>query len=150
MNIVKVTNLVKFYALSLLAERPAHGYELIKEVSLRMDARVSAGQVYPFLAKLRKAGYVRISDTGDRDRKEYALTAQGRTFTNQLIARFADIVHHSIEGSVTVCAHCKCEIYRGAVKRNGKPFCCSSCAAAFFRNQPKLFKTGNKKQLHKL
>lgn len=135
MVVVKVTNLVKFYTLSLLTERPAHGYELIKEVSRRMDARVSTGQVYPFLAKLRKAGYVRISDTGDRDRKEYALTAQGRAFTNQLIARFAEIVHHSIERSVTVCAHCGCEIYRGAVKRNGKPFCCSACASVFFRKR---------------
>jgi len=41
---LKVTNLVKFYTLLLLQEKQKHGYEIIKEMSAKINKKVSAGE----------------------------------------------------------------------------------------------------------
>ncbi|MBI4021363.1 MAG: PadR family transcriptional regulator [Candidatus Aenigmarchaeota archaeon] len=134
---VKVTNLVKFHALCLLAERPHHGYEVIKETSRKLGRQASPGQIYPFLKQLERSGYIRVRSTGDRDRKQYALTPRGKAFVHELFDRFSAVVHLAVEKQLRTCAHCGCEIYRGGVKATvrGKAamFCCSSCAAAYRR-----------------
>jgi DNA-binding PadR family transcriptional regulator len=70
--------------LSLLAERPMHGYEVNAELE-RRDVRdwaaVSRPQVYYSLDKLARAGFIRASDSGapaaGPERRVFSTTAAG-------------------------------------------------------------------------
>mgnify|MGYP001825692529 CR=1 FL=1 len=69
---------VRLALLSLLAERPQHGYELMKQLEERSGGmyRASAGTVYPTLAQLQDEGLV-VSDT-EEGKRVYRLTDAGR------------------------------------------------------------------------
>lgn len=69
---------VRLAILSLLAEGPKHGYEIIKELGLRSGGlyRASAGTVYPTLQLLDDEGLV--DSVREDGRKIYRLTAAGR------------------------------------------------------------------------
>jgi len=135
MEEIKITNLAKFYSLMLLYESPKHGYDLIKVVGEKTGKKFSPGQVYPFLSKLEEHGYIKVKSEGDREKKVYALTPEGRSFCKKMLHRFSDIIELAIEPNLSKCAHCGCEVYRGGhqEKINGKEmmFCCSHCAASF-------------------
>ncbi|PIN98796.1 MAG: hypothetical protein COT90_02745 [Candidatus Diapherotrites archaeon CG10_big_fil_rev_8_21_14_0_10_31_34] len=135
---VKVDNLVKFYSLILLFEGPKHGYDLIKTVEKKMGRKVSASQIYPFLAKLQKENYIKIKSEGKREKKIYVLTSLGKKFCQTMLSRFGDLVELAIEPNLSKCAHCGCEIFKGGYKEKikGKEtvFCCSHCADSFKKN----------------
>jgi DNA-binding PadR family transcriptional regulator len=65
--------------LALLAEKPSHGYELIKAVEERSSGYYSPspGMVYPALTYLEEIGYASVAPEGTR--KLYSATATGRT-----------------------------------------------------------------------
>lgn len=67
--------------LSLLQERPLHGYEIIKEIRARSDGRlrVGEGSLYPLLHRLERDGLVSAEWGGmaGRDRRYYRLTPRG-------------------------------------------------------------------------
>ncbi|MBW2281353.1 MAG: helix-turn-helix transcriptional regulator [Deltaproteobacteria bacterium] len=65
--------------LSLLEERPRHGYELMKQLEARSHGlyRASAGTVYPTLQQLQDEGLV-TSQSAEGGRRDYELTAAGR------------------------------------------------------------------------
>lgn len=128
---IKITNLVKFYTVLLLYDRPKHGYEIIKEISSKIGKKVSAGEIYPFLNRLKKRKYVKIEKTGKREKKIYALTASGRKFVKRMLLRFSELIDIAVEPSLKKCAHCGCEIYKGGYKNGGKMFCCCHCAESF-------------------
>jgi DNA-binding PadR family transcriptional regulator len=64
--------------LALLAEKPSHGYELIKAVEERSSGYYSPspGMVYPALTYLEEIGYASVAPEGTR--KLYSATATGR------------------------------------------------------------------------
>ena len=64
--------------LALLAESPAHGYEIIKALSERSGGfySPSPGMVYPALTYLEEVGYASVQTEGTR--KQYRLTDAGR------------------------------------------------------------------------
>jgi len=66
--------------LALLAERPSHGYELIKALEERSGGFYvpSPGMVYPALTWLEEMGYASVSAEGAR--RLYSLTEAGRAF----------------------------------------------------------------------
>ena len=132
---IKVTNLVKFYTLLLLQERQKHGYEIIKEISGKIEKKVSSGEIYPFLKMLVQNGYVKARKTGKREKKVYFLTPEGKKFLKVLLNRFGDLIDIAIEPKLTKCAHCGCNVYKGGYKKSvrGKEmmFCCSYCAGTF-------------------
>ncbi|WP_408584927.1 PadR family transcriptional regulator [Paraburkholderia bannensis] len=66
--------------LALLAERPSHGYELIKALDSRSNGfySPSPGMVYPALTYLEELGYVSVTLEGNR--KRYELSDEGRTY----------------------------------------------------------------------
>jgi DNA-binding PadR family transcriptional regulator len=68
---------LRLYLLSLLAERPMHGYELIQALSDRFGGTYvpSAGTIYPRLAKLEEDGLV--TKEADGRKTVYAITAAG-------------------------------------------------------------------------
>jgi DNA-binding PadR family transcriptional regulator len=83
--------------LTLLAERPMHGYEMIQEIKERSAElwKPSPGSVYPTLQLLADEGL--IIDEGSGSRRLYALTEEGRAAAEKIetppweeIARDAD------------------------------------------------------------
>ncbi len=69
---------VRIAILSLLSEKPRHGYDLMKELETRSGGshRVSAGAMYPALRQLEDAGMI-VSETKD-GKRVYQLTALGK------------------------------------------------------------------------
>lgn len=132
---IKVTNLVRFYTILLLAEKSKHGYEIIKKVSESLRKRVSPGEIYPFLKQLKRYGYVEIKKFGIREKKVYSLTSKGRKFVKKMLERFGSFIDAAIEPKLTVCSHCGCELYRGGytekIKGKKLTFCCQHCARSF-------------------
>ncbi len=70
---------VRLALLSLLKERPMHGYELMKEMEARSGGmyRASAGTVYPNLQQLEDEGLVRMETSKD-GKRVYSITDEGR------------------------------------------------------------------------
>jgi DNA-binding PadR family transcriptional regulator len=66
--------------LALLAEKPAHGYELIKIIEERSDGfyTPSPGVIYPALTYLEEVGHASVAQDGGR--KLYSITPQGKAF----------------------------------------------------------------------
>ena len=87
---------LRLYLLSLLAERPRHGYELIQSLSDRFGGTYSpsAGTIYPRLAKLEEEGLVTKSTDGRKT--VYEITDTGRA---ELLARDGEL--GAIEDEVT-------------------------------------------------
>ncbi|KQP55353.1 PadR family transcriptional regulator [Agreia sp. Leaf283] len=69
---------VRAAVLSLLAEQPMHGYQIIREIEERSGGswKPSAGSVYPTLQLLSDEGLVSAEESNGR--KTYALTDAGR------------------------------------------------------------------------
>ncbi|WP_158866505.1 PadR family transcriptional regulator [Leifsonia sp. AG29] len=87
---------LRLYLLSLLAESPKHGYELIQALSDRFGGTYSpsAGTIYPRLAKLEEEGLV--TKTVDGRKTVYSITDAGRA---ELAARENEL--GAIEEEVT-------------------------------------------------
>lgn len=69
--------------LALLAEQPAHGYELIRLLEEKSGGfyAPSPGMVYPALTYLEEIGHTSVTQQGNR--KLYSLTDEGRAFLEQ-------------------------------------------------------------------
>jgi DNA-binding PadR family transcriptional regulator len=85
---------VRAAILSLLAEEPMHGYQLIQEIARRSDGvwRPSAGSVYPALALLEDEGLVRpqVAPDDEGGKKVFVLTDAGRTYVTEHADELAD------------------------------------------------------------
>lgn len=70
---------VRAAILTLLLERPMHGYEMIRELESRSGGfwRPSAGSIYPTLQLLEDEGLLRSEES--EGKRLYALTDAGRT-----------------------------------------------------------------------
>jgi DNA-binding PadR family transcriptional regulator len=86
---------LRFLLLAMIAERPRHGYELIKAVEERLGGSYtpSPGVIYPTLSWLDDMGYACI-DAEEAGRKRYRITPEGEAFlvanraaVDELIAR---------------------------------------------------------------
>lgn len=87
---------LRLYLLSLLAESPRHGYELMQALEHRFGGTYSpsAGTIYPRLAKLEEEGLV--TKTIDGRKATYAITAAGRA---ELAGRESEL--HALESEIT-------------------------------------------------
>ena len=70
---------VRAAVLTLLADRPMHGYEMIKEIEERSEGAwtPSAGSIYPMLQMLEDEGLIRGEDSDGKRR--FSLTDTGRS-----------------------------------------------------------------------
>jgi len=69
--------------LSLLSARPRHGYEISKVIEQRSAGRLRfhVASLYPLLYRLEERGWIEgrwVEKAGERRRRFYRLTAQGR------------------------------------------------------------------------
>jgi DNA-binding PadR family transcriptional regulator len=83
---------LKYVILRLLAEKPRHGYEIIKELEDRFGGAYapSPGTVYPTLTMLEDLGYARAMPE-EGGRKIYAITDEGRKHLEEHSATVDDI-----------------------------------------------------------
>ncbi|MBO9710875.1 MAG: PadR family transcriptional regulator [Caulobacter sp.] len=72
---------LRLVVLKLIADKPSHGYELIKAVETAAGGAYtpSPGVIYPTLTLLEELGYVTASDAGG-GKKLYAITDEGQAF----------------------------------------------------------------------
>lgn len=145
-----VSDFSRFYMLTILYEGPCHGYQIISRFKKRIGKEVSPSLVYPFLKQLEQRGLVKhsIKLIGEKKKKTFELTQDGKELCEQLFKRFARLVSVAIEPSLEVCFNCGCKVYEGGYKEmiGGKEtvFCCEHCANAYkqernaLRNNPLL------------
>ena len=74
---------LKYVILGLIADRPVHGYEVIRVMEERSHGfyAPSPGAVYPTLQFLEEAGYVSSSDHDGK--KIYTITEEGKRFLDE-------------------------------------------------------------------
>ena len=72
---------LRFVILTLIAEKPRHGYELIKAIEDKVGGAYSPspGVVYPTLTLLEELGHATVS-ASEGGKKLYAITADGSEF----------------------------------------------------------------------
>lgn len=85
---------LKYVILRLLAEKPRHGYEIIKELEDRFGGAYapSPGTVYPTLTMLEDMGFARANPE-EGGRKIYEITDEGRKH----LAQHSDTVNDIFE-----------------------------------------------------
>lgn len=132
-----ISDFSRFYILTILYEGPTHGYRIISQFKGRVKKEISPSLVYPFLGQLEEKGYVthQIEPVGEKERKIFLLTEEGKQLCTRLFKRFAELVSIAIAPSLDVCAHCGCKVYEGAYHEKiddvETAFCCSHCAASY-------------------
>jgi len=86
---------LRLVLLQLIADKPRHGYELIKEIGDRLGGSYSPspGVIYPTLTLLEEMGYTTMAENGG-GRKLYSITdagqthlAENRTMADAMLAR---------------------------------------------------------------
>jgi DNA-binding PadR family transcriptional regulator len=72
---------LRLVILHLIAEKPRHGYEIIKAIEERVAGAYSPspGVVYPTLTMLEELGHVTVS-AGEGAKKLHEITAEGRAY----------------------------------------------------------------------
>ena len=70
---------LRHVVLSLIAEKPRHGYEIIKAIEERLGGAYSPspGVIYPTLTMLEELGYARLDEAAG-SKKPYAITPEGQ------------------------------------------------------------------------
>jgi DNA-binding PadR family transcriptional regulator len=88
---------LRFIVLSMIAAKPAHGYDLIKALEERMGGGYSPspGVIYPTLTMLEEQGYASNSATDGK--KLYQATAEGAAFL-QANQASVDAIQARIDG----------------------------------------------------
>jgi DNA-binding PadR family transcriptional regulator len=84
---------LRLLLLALIAEKPRHGYELIKEIEQKFGGAYSPspGSIYPTLTLLEELEQVRAS-ASDGARKLFEITDQGRAFLDENRATLDGVV----------------------------------------------------------
>jgi DNA-binding PadR family transcriptional regulator len=137
-----VSDFSRFYILTILYEGSTHGYGIINKFQKRVGKSISPGLVYPFLQTLEGKGLLShlTEMVGEKEKKTYTLTEEGRRLCHRLFGRFAGILSTAIEPSLNVCAHCGCKTYEGGHREiiDGveTTFCCIHCANSYRGNTP--------------
>lgn len=131
----KPRGLIRTLILLSLYRGKRHGYGIMEDVERITGKKPSAGEVYPFLQRLEREGYVRMERDRTSRRKVYELTDAGRLLVEDTIERMSGIIEAIVGSKLTVCANCGVKIYEGGVEVEveGRKlvFCCEHCAANY-------------------
>lgn len=102
---IRINTVIKLYILVLLYSGPKHGYEIMKQLEKILGVNIGPSQVYPFLHKLKRAGLLRVSEVGAREKRVYMLTSEGKRFVKELLRRSLEVIRTAVEvlGPEEVC-----------------------------------------------
>jgi PadR family transcriptional regulator, regulatory protein PadR len=83
--------------LTMLEERPRHGYEIAKLVERRSNGRLrfNVASFYPLLYQLEKRGLIKgrwLEKAGQRRRRYYRITRAGRTMLGRQRSRWEEFI----------------------------------------------------------
>ncbi len=96
-GIIKMS-LSKFFILSVLQQRPMHGYEIAREVehSTQGCCSPTEGTIYPVLREFEQGGYVTVHNetVAGRGRKVYTLTDKGRKAFTVAVEAWMEVAAH--------------------------------------------------------
>ncbi len=96
-GIIKMS-LSKFFILSVLQQRPMHGYEIAREVERSTQGCCSPteGTIYPVLREFEQGEYVTVHNetVAGRGRKVYTLTDKGRTAFTVAVEAWMEVAAH--------------------------------------------------------
>jgi DNA-binding PadR family transcriptional regulator len=127
---------LKYVILQLLAEKPRHGYEVIKELEERFAGSYapSAGTVYPTLALLEDMGYASVA-LEEGGKKVYSITDAGREYLEQNKGAVDDIFERIAEFGASFLSDAMRDINRsmGTVGRSTY-----ASASSYFRDKEKV------------
>ncbi len=75
---------LRLVVLGLIAEKPRHGYEIIKAIEDNAGGAYSPspGTIYPTLTMLEEQGYIAVTPSQD-NKKSYVLTNEGTAFLEE-------------------------------------------------------------------
>jgi PadR family transcriptional regulator PadR len=84
--------------LSLVEHRPRHGYEISKLIEQRSGGllKFNVASFYPLLYRLEKRGFIAgrwVEKEGQRRRRHYQITAEGKKVLKEQRSCWADFVH---------------------------------------------------------
>lgn len=84
--------------LSLIEHRPRHGYEISKLIEQRSEGALTfnVASFYPLLYRLEKRGFIEgrwVEKAGQRRRRYYKLTAQGKTVLKEQRSSWVNFVN---------------------------------------------------------
>jgi DNA-binding PadR family transcriptional regulator len=89
---------IRVAALILINKKPAHGYEIMKEIKEKTSGfwTPTAGGVYPILRDLEKSGYIIGEWTTEKNRKlkTYKITESGRQILERAIVKQNEIANN--------------------------------------------------------
>ncbi|CDG81726.1 PadR family transcriptional regulator [Janthinobacterium agaricidamnosum] len=93
---------MRYVVLQLIADKPRHGYEIIKAIEQRAGGGYapSPGAIYPLLAMLLDLGHV--SATPDGNKKLHSITPEGLVFL-QDNRQYADAILARMDGAGEHC-----------------------------------------------
>jgi len=105
---------LKFVILGLLAEKPRHGYEIIKEIEDKFGGLYSPspGTVYPTLTMLEDLGYARVTPE-ESGKKVYQITDEGRAHLAENKPLMDDILERISDFAQNVFGEPMMEVHRG-------------------------------------
>ncbi|MGH9420715.1 MAG: PadR family transcriptional regulator [Thermoanaerobaculia bacterium] len=105
---------LKFVILGLLAEKPRHGYEIIKEIEEKFGGMYSPspGTVYPTLTMLEDLGYAKVTPQ-ENGKKVYEITDEGRAHLAENKPLMDDIVARIAEFAQNVFGEPMMDVHRG-------------------------------------
>ena len=135
-----VSDFSRVYIMTILYESPVHGYQIISRFKNIIGKDVSPSLVYPFLKQLEEKGLVKhsLKPVGNKQKKVFELTEEGKKFSQQLFKRFSEIIGAAITPTLEVCANCGCKVLEGSYKEKIRDkelsFCCCHCAESYKQN----------------
>ncbi len=90
---------LKYVILQLLADKPRHGYEIIKELEERSGGAYSPspGTVYPTLTMLEEMGYATATQEEGGGKRIYEITQAGRDYLGENRSTVDDIFERIAE-----------------------------------------------------
>ena len=88
---------IRVGVLILLNRKPAHGYEIMKEIKDKTKGlwKPTAGGVYPILRDLEESGYIEGEWSSQKNRKikVYKITETGRTILKRAVVKQSEIAN---------------------------------------------------------
>jgi len=99
-----VSDFSSYYILTILYEGPAYGYSLLGKFNKRIGKKISLDFLNPFLRHLEEKKLISVESEmiGNKEKKFYNLTEEGRAFCSRLFKRFDDLFTTAIESDLCV------------------------------------------------
>ena len=74
-----------------LSQHDMHGYALIHTLSKHRTSPLTPGTLYPLLQRFEKQNLIVVKETGEREKKIYTLTDEGKQLLDKLAHEFIEV-----------------------------------------------------------